>query len=119
MHQKFEDNTLKEVLPAKGGPWGGKSVDDQFIKFLSELVEEKVWENFKREHMEDYLEITRAFETKKRTIKPDKSGSTRMPIPQALVKLCTKSHRVKTFKEVIEKNDAHKNNVDIVTGKLV
>lgn len=119
VHQKCEDNTLEEVLPASGGPWGGKAVDDQFIKFLSELVEEKVWENFKSEHMEDYLEITRSFETKKRTIKPDKSGSTRMPIPQALVKLCTKSHRVKTFKEVIEKNEAHKNNVDIVTGKLV
>uniref|UniRef100_K1Q1C0 Heat shock 70 kDa protein 12A n=1 Tax=Magallana gigas TaxID=29159 RepID=K1Q1C0_MAGGI len=119
VHQKCEDNTLEEVLPASGGPWGGKAVDDQFIKFLSELVEEKVWENFKSEHMEDYLEITRSFETKKRTIKPDKSGSTRMPIPQALVKLCTKSHRVKTFKEVIEKNEAHKNNVSFMSGKLV
>lgn len=119
VHQKCEDNTLEEVLPASGGPWGGKAVDDQFKKFLSELVEETVWEKFKRENMEDYLEITRSFETKKRTIKPNKSGSTRMPIPQALVKLCAKSHKVKTFKEVIEKNDAHKNNVDIVTGKLV
>lgn len=49
-----------------------------------ELVEEKVWENFKREHMEDYLEITRSFESKKRTIKPDKSGSIRISIPYEL-----------------------------------
>lgn len=39
------------------------------VSLRKELVEEKVWENFKREHMEDYLEITRIFETKKRTIK--------------------------------------------------
>ncbi|XP_052675299.1 heat shock 70 kDa protein 12A-like [Crassostrea angulata] len=119
VHQKCEDNTLEEVLPASGGPWGGKAVDDQFIKFLSELVEEKVWENFKSEHMEDYLDITWCFETKKRTIKPDKSGSTRMPIPHALLKLCTKSHSVESFNEVIEKNDAHKNNVSFMSGKLV
>lgn len=119
MHQKCDDYTLDEVVPTRVEPWAEKSVNDQIQKFLSELVEERIWEEFKTKHMEDYLEILRSFETKKRTIKPDKSGSTRMPIPQALVKLCTKSHRVKTFKEVIEKNDAHKNNVDIVTGKLV
>nr|XP_034300194.1 heat shock 70 kDa protein 12A [Crassostrea gigas] len=119
VHQKCEDSTLEEVLPASGGPWGGKAVDDQFIKFLSELVEEKVWEEFKKKNMEDYLEITRSFETKKRTIKPDKKGSTRMPIPHALVKLCLESHGVENFKEIIQKSEAHKDNVTMSAGKLV
>lgn len=114
MHQKCEDNTLEEVL-VSGGPWGGKAVDDQFIKFLSELVEEKVWEEFKKNNMEDYLEITRSFETKKRSIKPDTKGNTRMPIPRALVKLCLKSHG----KEMIQKSESHKDNVTISAGKLV
>lgn len=52
-------------------------------------------ENFKREHMEDYLEITRSFETKTPTIKPDKSGSIRISIPYELIKLFSKSHGVK------------------------
>lgn len=81
-----------------------------------ELVEEKVWENFKREHMEDYLEITRSFESKKRTIKPDKSGSIRISIPYELIKLCLKSHGVKCFNEIIQKNE---DNVTISAGKLV
>nr|XP_034300205.1 heat shock 70 kDa protein 12A isoform X2 [Crassostrea gigas]XP_034300206.1 heat shock 70 kDa protein 12A isoform X2 [Crassostrea gigas] len=119
VHQKCEDNTLEEVLPASGEPLGGKAVDDRFMNFLKELVGENVLEEFKKENMEDYNEITRSFETKKRTIKPDKSGNTRMPIPHALVKLCTKSHGVKSFIEVIQKNDTHRNNVDFITGKLV
>ena len=119
MHQKCEDNTLEEILPASGGPWGGKAVDDQFMMFLKELVGEKVWEIFKKKNMEDYLEIMRSFETKKRTIKPDKSGKTRMPMPQELLKLCKETYGVENFKEVVEKNDLHRNNVEISAGKLV
>ncbi|XP_052674110.1 heat shock 70 kDa protein 12A-like [Crassostrea angulata] len=119
VHQKCEDNTLEEVLPASGGPWGGKAVDDQFMNFLSELVGKKVWDEFKTKHMEDYLDIMRSFETKKRTIVPGKSGKTRMPIPQALVKLSMKSHGVKSFKDVIQKSEVHKSNVDHQTGKLI
>lgn len=81
-------------------------------------MKEKIWEEFKTEYMEDYLEITRTFETKKRTVRLDKS-TIRMSIPSALVGLCTKSHGVKSFKEVIETNDAHKKNVSFMTGKLV
>lgn len=69
--------------------------------------------------MEDYLEIIRTLETKKPNVRLDKRGAIRMPIPHALVRLCTKYHGVKSFNEVIEKNDAHKNNVSYVTGKLV
>lgn len=119
MHQKCEDNTLEEVLPASGGSWGGKAVDDQFMNFLSELVGREVWDNFQMEYMEDYLEITRSFEAKKRSINSDEVGNTRIPIPLALLHLTTRSHRVKTFKEVIEKNDAYRNNVNFSNGKLV
>ncbi|XP_052673330.1 heat shock 70 kDa protein 12A-like [Crassostrea angulata] len=119
VHQKCEDNTLEEVLPASGGPWGGKAVDDRFMNFLKELVGENVWEEFQKVNMDDYLDIMRCFESKKRTIVPEKSGKTRMTIPQTLVKLSTRSHGVKSFKEVIQKNDTHKNNVGYDTGKLV
>ncbi|XP_062613904.1 heat shock 70 kDa protein 12A-like [Saccostrea cucullata] len=118
VHQKCEDNTLEEVLPASGGPWGGKSVDDAFIKFLTELAGENVMEAFKEKHMEDYLEIMRVFETKKRTIKPNKAGMTNMTIPQAFFKLCADMHNVKDFKDVIEKNTMHKSNVKYGGGKL-
>ncbi|XP_056012678.1 heat shock 70 kDa protein 12A-like [Ostrea edulis] len=118
VHQKCEDNTLEEILPASGGPWGGKSVDDLFIKFMTELMGEKVMKDFKKESMEDYLEIMRTFETKKRTIKPNKDGNTNMTIPQALFKLCTKSNGVKDFKDVIDKHEKYRNDVKYAAGKL-
>jgi hypothetical protein len=118
VHQKCEDNTLEEILPASGGPWGGKSVDDLFIKFLTELMGEKVMVEFKKKNMEDYLEIMRTFETKKRTIKPDKDGNTNMTIPQALFKLCTQLNGAKDFKEVIDKSELHRDNVKYAAGKL-
>lgn len=118
VHKKCEDNTLEEVL-VSGWPSGGKAVDDQFIKFLSELVGRDAWYNFKMECIEEYLEITRSFETKKLTINPDKSGNIRIPMPLELTSLTTKSHRVKSIKDVIEKNDAYRNNVNFSVGKLV
>lgn len=122
MHQKCEDNTLDEVLPTRIGPWAATSVNDQIQRFLSELVKEKIWEEFKTdsEYMDDYLEFTRVLENLIRTAEPDKRKRTRLIIPFGLIKICTKSHGgVKNFKEVIEKNDAHKNNVSYDRGKLV
>lgn len=118
VHKKCEDNTLEVVL-VSGWPSGGKAVDDQFIQFLSELVGRDAWDNFKMECIEEYLEITRSFETKKLTINPDKSGNIRIPMPLELTSLTTKSHRVKSIKDVIEKNDAYRNNVNFSVGKLV
>lgn len=120
MLKTYEDTILEEVITARTGPWGGKSVDDQFEKFLSEMVEEKVWENFKRKHTDDYLRIMRNFEINKRTIRPNKSGNIQIPIPSALVKLSIESQGVKTFEEIVKKNvDAHINKVDFASGKLV
>ncbi|XP_056012657.1 heat shock 70 kDa protein 12A-like isoform X2 [Ostrea edulis] len=118
VHQKSVDSNLEKIIPASGGPWGGKSVDDVFMKFMTELMGEKVMEDFKKESMEDYLEIMRTFETKKRTIKPDKDGITNVTIPQALLKLCAKSNGVKDFKDVIDKHEKHRNDVKYAAGKL-
>lgn len=115
-----KDNMTEEVITTCTGPWGGKSVDDQFEKFLSELVEEKVWETFKRKHTDDFFKIMKNFETTKRTFQPNKSGNIQILIPQALVKLSIESQGVKTFKEIVKKtDDAHKKRVDFASGKLV
>lgn len=118
MHQKNEDNTLEEVLPTSGGPWGGKSVDDQFIKFLSELVGKTVWEHFMKEDIVNYLDIIQRFESTKRRLIPEKKGYSRINLPDILIRLSTKYHGVKTFKEIIQQNDAYKDFVDICCGKL-
>ncbi|XP_061165028.1 heat shock 70 kDa protein 12A-like [Saccostrea echinata] len=118
IHQKAEDNTLEELMPASGGPWGGKSVDDAFMKFLTDLAGEKAMKNLKEESMEDYVEILRSFETKKRTILPEKEGNTTMTIPQSYFNQSKKCHKVKDFKEIIDNNTTSKGKVSSAAGKL-
>uniref|UniRef100_A0A8W8L536 Heat shock 70 kDa protein 12B n=1 Tax=Magallana gigas TaxID=29159 RepID=A0A8W8L536_MAGGI len=119
VHHKCEDKTLDEVLPTSVGLWAGKSVDDKFIKFLSELVGETAWEEFKMEHKEEFLEIIQNIHAKKKLIKPNESGNTRIIIPRVLQDLSKKSHGVKTFNAVIQKKDVHRNVMDFEVGKLV
>ena len=118
VHEKAEDNTLAELVPASGGPWGGKSVDDAFMTFLSELAGSDAMKLLKEESMEDFVEICRSFETKKRTIPPEKTGFTTMTLPQSYFNCGKKCHKVKDFKEVIEKSPTYKDKVKSAPGKL-
>lgn len=34
-HKVQEDGNVKELYKANGGPWGGKSVNDAFLRFLT------------------------------------------------------------------------------------
>jgi hypothetical protein len=117
-HRKEEDGTLKEQLPTSRRPWGGKSVDDAFMKFLTDLAGETVMKKMKDDNMEDYVEIIRSFETKKRTISPDKEGNTTMTIPQSFFNHSKKVHGVKDFKDVIEKNSVYSEKVKYTAGRL-
>lgn len=65
MFKIVENNILEEVIIICIGLWGGKFVDDQFEKFLLELVEEKVWEIFKRKYIDDFFKIMKNFEINK------------------------------------------------------
>lgn len=118
VHQKSEDNTLAELLPASGGPWGGKSVDDAFMKFLREIAGEKIMHLLKEDAMEDYIEICRSFEIKKRTVLPNKNTPVTMTIPQSYFTYSKTQHKVKDFQEIIEKHPTFRGKVKSPTGKL-
>lgn len=120
LHQMCENNSFEAVLPTTRGPWGGKAVDDEFFKFLSELVGHSVWHEFKTNHKIEHLEMARYFERKKRIINPENlSGKTKLHIPSVLVDLSIRSHGVTSFKEVIQNNDLHRNHVDYSANNLV
>lgn len=120
LHQMCENNSFEALLPTTRGPWGGKTVDDEFFKFLSELVGHNVWHEFKTNHNNDHLEIARYFERKKRIINPENlSGKTQLLIPSVLVDLSIRSQGVTSFIEVIQNNDLHRNHVDYSANNLV
>ncbi|KAK3099348.1 hypothetical protein FSP39_003120 [Pinctada imbricata] len=93
VHQRSGDGRLKEIRPASGGPWGGKSVDDTFLQFLYDLVGKDVIKTLKEENMDDYLELMREFETKKRSVTVAKQGKISMTFPVTISDLVKKSPR--------------------------
>ncbi|CAG2224635.1 unnamed protein product [Mytilus edulis] len=65
VHQRYGDGSLKEVVPASGGPWGGKSIDEAFHSFLKRICGPKVMEELRKTELEDFIDLFREFETKK------------------------------------------------------
>lgn len=119
LHQICEDNNFRAVLQTTRRQLGGKSVDDAFYNFLSELVGEHVWQEFEMNHTKEVLNIARVFEAKKRAVNPEKCyEKIRLRISPVLIDLCTTIHGVDSFKEVIEKNNMHINHVNYISGKL-
>ncbi|KAK3580557.1 hypothetical protein CHS0354_009514 [Potamilus streckersoni] len=75
VHQVLKGGRLKEVIKASGGAWGGGKVDEAYRQFLITIVGKHVFYKFVNNHMDDYLEIVRDFELKKRKIEPAKDSS--------------------------------------------
>lgn len=90
VHLRSGEGVLDEVRPASGGPWGGKSVDDKFEGFLEEIFGKDLVEDLKHNYMEDYLDLFREFESKKRNIATVKTGKVHMKVPLALQTLAKK-----------------------------
>ncbi|KAL3885508.1 hypothetical protein ACJMK2_025561 [Sinanodonta woodiana] len=70
VHQVIEGGRLKEIHKASGGAWGGTKVDEAYRQFLISIVGNSVFQNFFNTHMDDFLDINREFEIKKRKIAP-------------------------------------------------
>ncbi|XP_052266866.1 heat shock 70 kDa protein 12B-like isoform X1 [Dreissena polymorpha] len=66
VHEKRPDGRLRNIHAPSGGPWGGTCVDENYIKFLSEVFGKEALQDLKKTDMCDYLELMRDFEMKKR-----------------------------------------------------
>ncbi|XP_071120499.1 heat shock 70 kDa protein 12A-like isoform X2 [Mytilus edulis] len=87
VHQRCGDGTLKEVVPASGGPWGGKSIDESFHGFLKRIFGHTVMEELRKTELEDFNDLFRQFETKKRSIRVDQTNKVVVTLPVALIDL--------------------------------
>ncbi|KAL3879590.1 hypothetical protein ACJMK2_031879 [Sinanodonta woodiana] len=84
VHEVLSDGQLKECHKASGGAWGGTQVDEAYRQFLISLVGNPVFRRFQVENKEDYLDMFRDFETKKREIAPDKDTKVTIRLPSSL-----------------------------------
>ena len=87
VHEVLPDGKLKEIMKASGGAWGGTRVDEAYKQFLIKLFGAPVIKKFQDKHMEDYLDIFRDFEVKKRDIGPSKDGKITFRLPVSLTDL--------------------------------
>ncbi|XP_060603557.1 heat shock 70 kDa protein 12B-like [Ruditapes philippinarum] len=87
VHETGSEPTLREVKPASGGDWGGIMVDKEFENLLIRIVGQTVFEKFKHEEKEDWIDMQRDFESRKRETIVDSEGKIGMRIPAALIDL--------------------------------
>ncbi|CAG2253466.1 unnamed protein product [Mytilus edulis] len=62
---------LREIYNATGGPWGGNYINDQIIKTLEDVIGWRVMRRFKADDFDDYLELLKNVEQRKRGVKYD------------------------------------------------
>ena len=84
IHQVKDHGRLKELHKATGGAWGGTKVDDAFRQLLVKIVTDDVFPVFQRDHTDDYLDLFREFEIKKRDITPDKGSKITLKLPSSI-----------------------------------
>ncbi|CAC5408557.1 unnamed protein product [Mytilus coruscus] len=85
VHQINGDGSLKEVVPASGGPWDSKSIDEAFHSFLKKICGPKVMEELRETELEDFIDLFREFETKKRSIRVDQTNKVVVTLPVRIV----------------------------------
>ncbi|XP_052212853.1 heat shock 70 kDa protein 12A-like [Dreissena polymorpha] len=116
VHEVTSDMKLKEIEKASGGAWGGTKVNDAFKQFIDTLAGGAVMQVLKENHMDDFIELMRSFELKKRECKPSASGSVVLRFPttlQEVVRNVTK----KSFTEQIARSP-FQGEVKLIKDKL-
>lgn len=100
VHQKLSNGKLKELETASGGDWGGTQVDRRFMAMLSDVLGRDVMVRFYKECLSDVFELLKEFETAKRTINPDTTGSvkTRLPVKLHEIKVEQQNAKVTNSK---------------------
>ncbi|XP_053390946.1 heat shock 70 kDa protein 12B-like, partial [Mercenaria mercenaria] len=102
VHEVLSGGKLKELFKASGGNWGGTRVDQAFIDFLSDVTGPDVMSKFKENHIEDYIDLLRHFEVKKRVIHPSSDSKVTINLPQTLADL-VKEVKEETLQDIFDK----------------
>ncbi|CAG2250413.1 unnamed protein product [Mytilus edulis] len=83
--QVLENGKLKIIHEECGGPWGGECINKQFVKMLVELFGKEVLNQFKRNNGDDFLQLLRDFEVKKKNLRVEGTESVTIRMPLSLI----------------------------------
>ncbi|KAL3871164.1 hypothetical protein ACJMK2_039180 [Sinanodonta woodiana] len=116
-HEVMNDGSLNEIHQSNGGPWGGTAVDKEYFNFLKDLIGNSVFDNFKKQHMDDYIYLCREFEQKKKTIKPEDVSKVTTPLPGSLKNLF-ENEKHQDLATSIMSSDRYSEDVTLVSDKI-
>ncbi|CAG2212107.1 unnamed protein product [Mytilus edulis] len=85
--QVLENGELKIIHRECGGPWGGECINKQFVNMLKELFGKEVMKQFKNKHGDDFLQLLRDFEVKKKMYRVEDEESLTIRMPLSLIEL--------------------------------
>ena len=83
-HEVLRNGTVRELIKANGGDWGGTSVDREYLDFIKCLIGTSVTRSIQESAPHIFFEIARDFENAKRTIKPQSDIKFNVRIPSQL-----------------------------------
>ena len=87
VHQVTQLGGLREVFFASGGGWGSTLVNKAFENFLKDIVDGAVLDRYIREEPEDWIDLCRDFEMRKRNFQREATRQITMRLPLSLVKI--------------------------------
>ncbi|KAL3879596.1 hypothetical protein ACJMK2_031885 [Sinanodonta woodiana] len=116
VHEVLSDGKLKELYKSSGGAWGGTQVDEAYRQFLISLVGNPVFNRFQVEKKEDYLDMFREFEIKKRAIAPNSDTKVAFRWPLSLKEIFEDESREDLHKAIMQTKYA--NEVTLTGDKL-
>ncbi|XP_071132814.1 heat shock 70 kDa protein 12A-like [Mytilus edulis] len=85
--QVLENGELKIIHRECGGPWGGECINKQFVNMLKELFGKEVMNQFKSNNGDDFLQLLRDFEVKKKMFKVEDEESLTIRMALSLIEL--------------------------------
>ncbi|XP_052225821.1 heat shock 70 kDa protein 12A-like isoform X2 [Dreissena polymorpha] len=116
VHEVCFGGKLKELFKATGGAWGGTMVDKAFLDFLADLIGKDVLQRFKDDHMEDFLDLLRDFEIKKRATNSSSEGLVTIKLPLVLIELVDECKGLSMTK--IVQSSRYANKVTLASDKF-
>lgn len=85
--------TLKELHRGTGGPCGATGVDTQFENLLKRIFDAEFIERFKMKRPAGWVDLFIAFESKKRTARPDGNTALNISLPYSFIDYYKKKKR--------------------------
>ncbi|XP_034959582.1 heat shock 70 kDa protein 12B [Zootoca vivipara] len=98
--------TLKELYKASGGPYGAVGVDLAFEKLLCQIFGEDFIATFKAKRPAAWVDLTIAFEARKRTAAPHRANSLNISLPFSFIDFYRK-HRGQNVETALKRSSVN------------